>query len=225
MRALEIGSTFRQLSDSIVEDLRTKRSLSQHTLGKQMAKLKPVAEGTLVPPAALLDFTDEAAENNLFPTGQISTLLPFQYENLEGYDLKHLPTHRIPVYSIPRIFKLDSQKQSDIVVQVKKKGQQQESDGSWAYLQMKYPEIYERESKTCQDQFIEVKETLKAITLRNKGKNELQGSIIAVPSMSARSLPLLKALWRYRMWVGEGWSGNGFGVLEATGRAPLDRSS
>lgn len=167
-------------------------------------------------PAALLDFS-HIGKSSLVPEGRVSSLLPYQTECLEEISLRNLSKHRIPVYSLQRIFQLDSQEEDESKT-MSKNGPQDNQGTSWSILERKYPAVFEREAKACQNQLNDFNQTIISLIPSIQSEQNLEGLIVAVPSMSRTMLPLLKSLWRYRMWTGEGWSGDGFGVLEATGR-------
>lgn len=204
------------LSERVVKRIRSNQALAHRDLVEHTTTSPPIQSQVNVP-AALLDFSDISSSNALILEGQVSSLLPYQSEQLEGYNLANLPKHRIPIYSVQSIFKLDSQEENESK-EVSKKGQQTDQGTSWNILKRKYPTMYEREAQACQDQLSDFKQTMLSLIPSTQGEESLPSSIVAVPSMSRAMLPLLKALWRYRMWIGEGWSGDGFGVLEATGR-------
>lgn len=112
----------------------------------------------------------------------------------------------------------------------KKEPKPPEIPATWEELKLSYPKIYEREvqaSRTQEREFYTALEILTGRTLPEHVEGHIASGddeassvhrFVAIPSGDERYVPLLKALWRMRMWFGEGWSGDGFGVLEATGR-------
>lgn len=232
-------AVFVHLPQKTVSNIQETHSLRQDVLQESSEGITTL-EGTCDPPAALFDFTDPTSKDSLVPEGQFSTLLPYKPSVLEGYELQHLPQHRVPVYSIPRLFELDFEKSLQAGLEdekcqpvtsgkkasrtVKKEGESplwsdlvHNADSTSAHDQRDM-QIYMSEVKACQRRRKEFEELAASMLAMGTRIQSLDGTIIAVPSMSASVLPLLKALWRYRMWLGEGWSGDGFGVLEATGR-------
>ncbi|KAK9897085.1 hypothetical protein P389DRAFT_178816 [Cystobasidium minutum MCA 4210] len=235
---------FKRLPAAVVLSIRETFSLKQDILRKELHN-STVSEDegekrTFDPPAALFEFTASTRSMNesLVPEGSFSTLITYEPSILEGYRLRHLPRHRIPVYSIPRLFELDfdAPKQVDHNADLteaanKRKKQQIKKDSDiplWSDLNHKQDigtsrnkrdvQIFNGEIAACEKRAEEFRECLMMLLAPGMKEQDLVGRVIAVPSMSIRVLPLLKALWRYRMWLGEGWSGDGFGVLEATGR-------
>lgn len=222
---------FIRLSSERVKAVLDTGSISQATLANHASEqgLEGTAkEGTFDPPSALLDFTlpSSSKEKGLVQEGKISTLITYHPSNLEGFGLQHLPPHRIPIYSIASLFQLDNPSSTggeDEKEKRPKKAQQQQdqSVSSWSSVRDSRPDVYERELAACQTQLEDFQRLVSSLTTSSsslQGDNALQGTIVALPSKSKSVLPLLIALWRYRMWMGEGWSGDGFGVLEATGR-------
>lgn len=230
---------FVQLPQKTVSNIQETRSLRQDVL-QEIGEESTAFEGTCDLPAALLDFTDPTSKDSLVPKGKFSTLLPYKPSVLEGYELQHLPQHRVPIYSIPRLFELDFEtpkqaswedEKSQPATSGKKANKSAKREGElpiWSDLvhdqnsasasEKRDMQIYEGEMQACQRRRKEFEELVTDLIAMGREKQSLDGAVIAVPSMSASVLPLLKALWRYRMWLGEGWSGDGFGVLEATGR-------
>lgn len=79
-------------------------------------------------------------------------------------------------------------------------------------LAASHPEIYEREVVAQRDTAQAVRAALSELGV------SATDELVFVPARDKRWTPLLVSLWRWRMWAREGWSGDGFGVLEATAR-------
>lgn len=183
------------------------------------------SKSTLNPPSALFDFSDPAS-SEVIPEGQVSALLPYITPELENFELLHLAQHRVPIYAIPRLFQLDlGGPEIGTSASAPKATSANEVETLrvplWSALRCTRPDIHDREVIKIQKQretFERLVSSLSTPHSKAMQSESLRGRIVAVPSMSGKVVPLLKALWRYRMWLGEGWSGDGFGVLEATGR-------
>lgn len=132
-----------------------------------------------------------------------------------------LAAHRIPLYSIAALFDILRTKKANAgaeaassvqSVQPTQRKKQASPARTLEDLAATHPAIYEREIAALESMHATVRGALLQL-----GAGELD-KLVFVPAGQRRWTPLLISLWRWRMWVGEGWSGDGFGVLEATGR-------
>lgn len=126
-----------------------------------------------------------------------------------------LAAHRVPLYDLSAIFSVPSVEPLESKSPQKAKGKAKQNTPVLRTLQdlaSAHPDIYQRELKSMQET-----ESAMRAALTKLGAKEGQ-DLAYVPAGDKRWTPLLISFWRWRMWVGEGWSGDGFGVLGATGR-------
>jgi hypothetical protein len=212
---------FAKLSPQAVKEINEKGILRPGALSAFSHDPKQSAgiEGTIDPPSALLDFRDVSSSAAFYPDKLVSRLIPYEANHLSGIKLQHLPAHRIPIYSIPRLFDIEVADHTILPSTDTTKGLPPDT---WAKLLSEQPQLYEKEESSCQEQKALFEKLVHSLMLPSAssaaaGTSKLEG-IVAVPSKNIEVLQLLKALWRWRLWMGEGWSGDGFGILEATGR-------
>ena len=146
---------------------------------------------------------------------ELTRLVPLRDETRRLGLATPLAAHRVPLYDLCTIFAVPSLEPHGSKSSQKAKGKPKHNTQVLRTLQdlaSTHPEMYERELKSMQ----ETESAIKA-ALTKLGANEGQ-DLVYLPAGDKRWTPLLISLWRWRMWIGEGWSGDGFGVLEATGR-------
>lgn len=99
-------------------------------------------------------------------------------------------------------------------------------------LEMMYPQSYAREIAlldTLRSRFEQSMSLIinldrdRATAIRASDRSDteavgLNNKLVLIRKGSRETLPLLVALWRWRMWVGEAWTGNGWGLKKAAGR-------
>lgn len=219
------------------------------------------------PPAALIILEESKASQRLLSPGTSSVLLPYSHDKTPSDEssstdrLCGLPQHRIPVYSLAEIFRVQGASEDNVnpphstgevresspsagesssappARERPKKGKSQYPfPQNWSELLEAQPELHARESAMAAEFLLEARDILRTLSTSRIERDATSASAphlgaealdktsaalpaaVLIPSHTIRTVPLLKALWRWRMWVGEGWSGDGFGVLEATGR-------
>jgi hypothetical protein len=164
-------------------------------------------------PAALIELSSKSVE-----ASESKTKLHVSHSRLirlkeAGQKSGHsaLATSQVPLYDISAIFGMPPRPPEP--VNVKQKGKKKAAPSrTLRDLATAQPEIYERELIALQGA-----EASARLALAKLGAGHAQG-LLCVPVGNQRWTPLLISLWRWRMWIGEGWSGDGFGMLEATGR-------
>lgn len=97
---------------------------------------------------------------------------------------------------------------------------------NYEMLEKLRPELLERETREAQELFQESRRYLARLvgdSASGPGGEENKRSppqVITVKAGCHHAVPLLIALWRWRMWCGEGWTETGFGLMEATRSEP-----
>ena len=95
---------------------------------------------------------------------------------------------------------------------------------NYSDLAITHPEIYHREVSDTQRMLERCQAIISNLLSSSNSTSEAKDDIVentrvcSIPAGKQELLPLLKALWRCRLWFGEGWSGEGLGIREATGR-------
>ena len=164
-------------------------------------------------PAAIIELA--TAGGSLVPAGASSRLVPFVASDAE-LPYTDLARHRVPVYSVPAMFEMGYgiQQEGSRLPQVKSTS----NPRTWTDLAITHPHIHNREmqeAKGEQEKFHRLASQL--LPVAADGPTDAP-QVVYVPARTRKAVPLLKALWRWRMWVGEGWSGDGFGMAAAMGR-------
>ncbi|CAD6579120.1 MAG: hypothetical protein CYPHOPRED_000803 [Cyphobasidiales sp. Tagirdzhanova-0007] len=202
-------------------------------------------------PAALLVYSSPSIGKVESRTDQpvFSRILPYRMSPVKAA-YTNLATHRVPMYGLsvlfsippPRIAALASKMCASAQLDEQGHGDTEREarrtrSGSprhrkvvgppqdYSELAITHPKIYEREVSEsngmlnrCQDCIAALLSSKRTTT---SDASTLQMHLCSIPMDRKELLPLLVALWRCRMWSGEGWSGDGMGVQEATGRKQI----
>lgn len=167
-------------------------------------------------PAAIIELSKAGA--SLVPAGASSRL-----GTMVSPDAKQtyadLAMRRVPVYSLSAMFDMDP----GIHQEASRLPQPKSTSGprTWADLAITHPHIYAREmleAKGEQEEFRRL--ACQLLPVIADGPTAAP-QVVYVPALTRKAVPLLKALWRWRLWVGEGWSGDGFGMAAALAKESM----
>lgn len=194
-------------------------------------------------PAALLRISTEPVYSPAVDSpAPFSTLLPVADAVCPpGTIWQTLSAHRVPVYDMDVLFQMPAAPDLSSDVPLPKPNPSRPNPpATLAELHARFPKIYEREQKLAtelREQAFDLLGRLSYISgsaandaaeisahSSNIQSARLKQRVFAVPGGRVEIVPLLVALWRWRMWTGEGWQATGrelgFGVAAATGRSP-----